>query len=223
MDQGPPARHVEVLRLGHRPGRDPRLSTHLALTARAFGAQLLHLEPPDPALARRVGETTARFGGGFQVVGQTSWRGMLRAWKGTSVHLTMYGEDLDDVLPKVLASPSPYLVVVGGPKVPKEVYELATFNVAVTHQPHSEVAALAITLDRLLGTPRLELRAGARLQVKPHPRGKAVVDLGGEGGPPSTDPKDEPDEGPEGDEGSEGEGDPPIADPPSAGPARRGR
>lgn len=223
MDQGPPARHVEVLRLGHRPGRDPRLSTHLALTARAFGAEVLHLEPPDPALARRVGATTARFGGGFQVIGEPSWRGMLRAWSGTSVHLTMYGEDLDDVLPKVLASPAPYLVVVGGPKVPKDVYELATFNVAVTHQPHSEVAALALTLDRLLGTPRLELRPGARLQVKPHPRGKAVVDLSAEGGRPYVDPEEDLDEGPEDDKGPEGEGDAPIVDPSADGQTRRDR
>ena len=29
---------IEVLRLSHRIGRDPRLSTHVILTARAFGA-----------------------------------------------------------------------------------------------------------------------------------------------------------------------------------------
>ncbi len=42
---------VSVLRLGHRAGRDPRLTTHVALAARAFGARRLYLEPPDPALA----------------------------------------------------------------------------------------------------------------------------------------------------------------------------
>ena len=29
---------VDVLRLGHRKGRDPRITTHLALVGRAFGA-----------------------------------------------------------------------------------------------------------------------------------------------------------------------------------------
>lgn len=171
-------RRVEVLRLGHRPGRDPRLTTHLALTARAFRARAIHLEPPDPDLARRVASATDRFGGAFRVHGVTAWRPFLQKWPGPKLHLTMYGEDLDDVLPRV-PSEGPVLVVVGGPKVPREVYELATFNLAVTHQPHSEVAALAITLDRLLGTPKVERREGARLEVRPHPRGKVVVDRRG--------------------------------------------
>ena len=43
-----PARpRVELLRVGHRPGRDPRLSTHVALVARAFGAERMYLHPPD--------------------------------------------------------------------------------------------------------------------------------------------------------------------------------
>lgn len=166
---------VDVLRLGHRPGRDPRLTTHLALTARAFGARAVHLEPPDPPLAARIASATARFGGQFHVDGVPRWRTFLKAWKGPTLHLTMYGEDLDDVKPR-LPREGNLLVIVGGPKVPAEVYEAATFNVAVTHQPHSEVAALAITLDRLLGTPRVETRSGAQLQVLPHPRGKRVRD-----------------------------------------------
>jgi tRNA (cytidine56-2'-O)-methyltransferase len=174
-----PGRRVEVLRLGHRPGRDPRLTTHLALTARAFRVPVLHLEPPDEELARRVASATARFGGNFRVEGIRAWRPFLKGWKGLSLHLTMYGEDLDEVLPR-LPPDLPVLVVVGGPKVPREVYELSTFNVAVTHQPHSEVAALAVTLDRLLGTPREERRAGAQITVLPHPRGKRVIDERGE-------------------------------------------
>lgn len=180
MGPAPPRRHVEVLRLGHRPGRDPRLTTHVALTSRAFGARAVHIEPPDPKLAERVRAATARFGGGFKVEGVRAWRPFLKAWPGTSVHLTMYGEDLDEVAPRILASPAPFLLVVGGPKVPKEVYDLSTFNVAVTHQPHSEVAALAVALDRLLGTPRQEAREGAQLRVLPHPRGKRVVDARGD-------------------------------------------
>ena len=41
-----------------------------------------------------------------------------------------------------------FLIAVGGPKVPGEVYKLADYNVAVTSQPHSEVAALAIAHPR---------------------------------------------------------------------------
>ncbi|MDE1819931.1 MAG: tRNA (cytidine(56)-2'-O)-methyltransferase [Euryarchaeota archaeon] len=176
MGEGDRRPRVEVLRLGHRPSRDPRLTTHLALTARAFGAGAIHVEPPDLSLAERVRSATERFGGEFRVEGVRAWRPFLKGWAGTTVHLTMYGEDLDEVAPRLKVAPGPFLVIVGGPKVPREVYELSTFNVAVTHQPHSEVAALALTLDRLLGTPREELRPRARLQVLPHPRGKKVVD-----------------------------------------------
>ncbi|NIS35916.1 MAG: tRNA (cytidine(56)-2'-O)-methyltransferase, partial [Actinobacteria bacterium] len=41
---------------------------------------------------------------------------------------------------------APLLVVVGAAKVSFDVYEAADWNVAVTNQPHSEVAALAVFL-----------------------------------------------------------------------------
>lgn len=167
---------VEVLRLHHRPGRDPRISTHLALTARAFGAAAIHFEPPDPALASRVEEVVGRFGGEFSVSGVKEWKQFVRSWEGTSLHLTMYGEDLDDVVPDIPRD-GPVLLIVGGPKVPPDIYDIATRNVAVTHQPHSEVAALAIALDRLLGTPKSVHLKGARMEVRPARKGKYVVEL----------------------------------------------
>ncbi len=171
-----PGLRVEVLRLGHRPGRDPRLTTHVLLTARAFGVEVVHLEPPDDALARRVVDLARRFGGSFRVRGERSGRKLIQDWPGSTLHLTMYGEDLDELRTRWTLE-GPVLVVVGGPKVSREVYERATYNVAVTHQPHSEVAALAILLDRLLGTPQVERRDGARIQVLPARRGKRVRDL----------------------------------------------
>jgi len=167
---------VEVLRLGHRPGRDPRLTTHLALTARAFGAEVFHVQPPDSSLQLGLESVVKRFGGSFKVVGVKEWKPFVRSWDGISIHLTMYGEDLDDVLPSI-PKDRPILVIAGGPKVPSEAYQLATRNIAVTHQPHSEVAALAVTLDRLLGTPKVETRPGAKIKVLPCERGKKVVNL----------------------------------------------
>ena len=35
------------------------------------------------------------------------------------------------------------MIVVGAEKVPREIYELADYNVAVGSQPHSEVSAWA--------------------------------------------------------------------------------
>lgn len=166
---------VEVLRIGHRPGRDPRLTTHLALTARALGASAFHLHPPDPDVARQIEDVNRRFGGAFRIEGVREWRSFMKSWPGTSVHLTMYGEDLDDILPRAKLTP-PVLLVTGGAKVPSELYQLAGYNVAVTHQPHSEVAALALTLDRLLGVPRGPAPEGAQIEILPSPRGKRVVE-----------------------------------------------
>lgn len=172
---------VEILRLGHRPGRDPRLSTHLALTARALGARALHLNPPDPALEERLAAVGRQFGGTFRVYGLRSWSKFLDDWPGTRIHLTMYGQDLEDIRATWVLR-EPVLLVVGGPKVPARVYHQVDYNVAVTHQPHSEVAAVALTLDRLLGLSGNTIWTGARLRVLPCERGKRVERVG-PGGP----------------------------------------
>ncbi|MCI4369001.1 MAG: tRNA (cytidine(56)-2'-O)-methyltransferase [Thermoplasmata archaeon] len=165
---------ISVLRIGHRPGRDPRLSTHVALAARALGAERLFLNPPDPSLERRVGEISKRWGGGFEVVGAPEWKAVLRSFPQAVAHLTMYGEPLDELEPK-LRGADPLLLVVGGAKVPSEIYRLSTWNLAVGHQPHSEVAALSIVLDRLLGTPGPGGWPGARQVIVPQRRGKKVI------------------------------------------------
>jgi tRNA (cytidine56-2'-O)-methyltransferase len=87
----------------------------------------------------------------------------------------MYGIHVDDAVAEIRASPRDKLVVVGGPKVPAEVFELADYNVAVGHQPHSEVAALAVFLDRLFqGSTLHALPEDAKLVIEPMRRGKRV-------------------------------------------------
>ncbi|MGI0053026.1 MAG: tRNA (cytidine(56)-2'-O)-methyltransferase [Thermoplasmata archaeon] len=169
---------VTVLRIGHRPGRDPRLTTHLALAARALGAERMLLHPPDPALAERLAALTRRWGGKFLVEGVADWRSAVRARPGEVVHLTMYGLPLDRLLPRLLARPR-LLVVVGGAKVPSELYGLADWNLAVGSQPHSEVAALAVLLDRLGGVPGPGAWPGATDVIVPRAHGKAVRGRGG--------------------------------------------
>ncbi len=165
---------VSVLRVGHRPGRDPRLTTHLALAARALGAERMLLHPPDPALAARVAAVGDGWGGRFEVVGTPDWRRAVRAFDGPVVHLTMYGLPLAAVRPR-LARAARILVVVGGAKVPADLYRLANYNVAVGHQPHSEVAALAVFLTQLLGIPGPAPWPGAKRAIVPRARGKRVI------------------------------------------------
>jgi tRNA (cytidine56-2'-O)-methyltransferase len=145
----------------------------VALTARAFGAERLYLHPPDADLAERVRAVSRTWGGSFAIEGVQDWKRTVRAFDGSVLHLTMYGEPLERRLPAIRRARS-LLIVVGGAKVPGQIYERATWNVAVGHQPHSEVAALAVVLTRLLGVPGPGAWPGSLREVVPMPRGKKV-------------------------------------------------
>jgi tRNA (cytidine56-2'-O)-methyltransferase len=167
---------ITVLRLGHRPARDKRVTTHVALSARVFGADAILVSTRDPELERTIRSVVRRFGGSFRIETGVPWRRVLREWKGPKVHLTMYGLPIDDVLPRIPRDD--LLVVVGAEKVPRDVYDLADFNVAVGNQPHSEVAALAVFLDRLQGGRPLHREPSAQIRIRPNPRGKSVDGAG---------------------------------------------
>jgi tRNA (cytidine56-2'-O)-methyltransferase len=172
---------IEVLRLGHRPARDKRITTHVCLTARALGARAVRIAEEDTEVVRSVAAVAKRFGGAFSVASGTGWRGPVKQWQeagGQVVHLTMYGTPLHEALPAIVKARQPVLVVVGAEKVPPEMYQLADHNVAVGSQPHSEVAALALLLDRLRGGAwEHDTFAGGELQVIPTARGKRVAAL----------------------------------------------
>ena len=167
---------IVVLRLGHRPARDQRVTTHVALTARALGADAVWVSTEDESLEKTVEGVVERFGGKFKIRTGVDWRKAIKAWKGEVVHLTMYGESLSKVVPKIKAKD--LMIIVGAEKVPREVYGLADRNISVGNQPHSEVAALAIFLDRYMGGKSLEKRLRGRLTIVPNPRGKTVIDRG---------------------------------------------
>jgi len=133
----------------------------------------MYLHPRDDALAQRVVAVTRRWGGTFEVVPVDDWKSVVRSFPGAVVHLTMYGLPFERTLPQ-LARHRELLLVVGGAKVPSELYRQSTYNVAVGHQPHSEVAAVAVMLERLLGVPKPVRPGGAPLRVVPTARGKRV-------------------------------------------------
>jgi len=165
---------IVVLRLGHRPMRDQRVTTHVALTARALGADEVWVSTPDPELERTIQSVVGRFGGKFKIKTGVDWRKAIKAWEGQVVHLTMYGESLSKALPTIKTKK--LMIVVGAEKVPREVYDLADRNISVGNQPHSEVAALAIFLDRHGDGKKLEKGQKGRLVIVPNPRGKTVID-----------------------------------------------
>jgi tRNA (cytidine56-2'-O)-methyltransferase len=170
---------VAVLRLGHRPGRDDRMTTHVGLTARALGADRVIFPADATDAVETAREVTDRFGGPFGVETTDTPAADIRGWAGSVVHLTMYGERVQDRVDDARAAhrEGPLLVVVGAEKVPFEVYEAADWNLAVTGQPHSEVAALAVFLDRLFEGRELDREwEEADRRVVPQATGKRVED-----------------------------------------------
>jgi len=174
-----------VLRWGHRPQRDTRLTTHVALTARALGAAGIILSDiEDKKIKETIGKITSNWGGPFFFEMGTDWRKAVKKWKaagGIVVHLTAYGENIEtsDVLRRIKALGKDVLVVVGSQKVPREFFseEVSDFNVAVGNQPHSECASLAVFLDRFWeGKTLAKSFENAKVEIIPRKRGKKIVE-----------------------------------------------
>ncbi|MEM0128254.1 MAG: HD domain-containing protein [Thermoplasmatales archaeon] len=158
-----------MMRIGHRPERDKRITTHVALVSRAFGADKIVVDKEDQKLMRTVNNVTEKFGGDFEIE-FGNYREKIREFKGLKVHLTMYGLPLEEVISKITKAKD-IMVIVGSEKVPREIYELADLNVAVRNQPHSEVSALAIFLEHL----KREKDLRGYLRIVPQERGKKVL------------------------------------------------
>lgn len=163
---------IWILRLGHRPSRDKRVTTHVALTARAMGARGIIVSTKDEELEAGIRDVVSRFGGDFEISTGVRWKEFLRDFDGQIVHLTMYGLHIDDALRRIESER--ICIVVGAEKVPAEVYQMADINLAVGNQPHSEVAALAIVMDRFTGGEGLRKDFNGRLRIIPTERGKRV-------------------------------------------------
>ncbi|OPX70402.1 MAG: tRNA (cytidine(56)-2'-O)-methyltransferase [Methanoregulaceae archaeon PtaB.Bin108] len=171
---------VFVLRLGHRPERDQRVTTHVGLTARALGARGMYLASRDSGVVSSIQDVVTRWGGDFLIQDEVSWKRCIREWKksgGIVVHLTMYGERLP-LHEETLRETERMLVVVGAEKVPGEIYGLADYNIAVTGQPHSEISSLAVFLDRLFAGRELDSDfPGAKIRIIPSSSGKITEEL----------------------------------------------
>ena len=174
---------IVVLRWGHRVHRDVRLTTHVALTARALGASgFILADTIDSHIEETVAKITKAWGGGFHFEMGTSWKKAVREWKakgGVTVHLTAYGENIQTsgVIDRIKAQNKEVMLLVGSQKVPGEFYsdEISDFNVAVGNQPHSECAALAVFLDRYFEGQELDKQfKKAKISIVPKARGKEI-------------------------------------------------
>lgn len=165
---------IAVLRIGHRIDRDKRVTTHVALVARAFGADIIYITTKDEKIKKNIQSVCQRFGGNFQVQTGVDHKKIIKSWKGSIVHLTMYGEELEKAI-NHLDTNRDLLIIVGAEKVPPYFYEIADINVSVGNQPHSEVAALAVFLDRFTKAAWQKKEFDGNIQIIPCVKGKKVL------------------------------------------------
>ncbi|MEM1507181.1 MAG: tRNA (cytidine(56)-2'-O)-methyltransferase [Candidatus Bathyarchaeia archaeon] len=173
---------VFVFRLGHRVERDKRVTTHVFLVARAFGAHgAFYSGQKDEKVEESIRRVVKTWGGSFSIEYVENWVEKVKGWRkngGEIIHLTMYGLPLDEVISKIRGSGKDKLVIVGGEKVPRLVYEVADWNVSITSQPHSEVGALSVFLHELYmgGELRREFE-NAKIKIIPQAKGKKIIRL----------------------------------------------
>jgi len=170
---------VCVLRLGHRRVRDQRITSHCALVARAFGAKgLTYSGEKDENLEKSLKKVVEKWGGPFEINYEKNWKKIIKKRKGKIVHLTMYGLPLQNIMNEIKTCKEDLLVLIGSQHIPGEVYYLSDWNVAVTNQPHSEVAALAMFLDRMFnGNELTEKFRNTKIKIVPQEKGKKLIYL----------------------------------------------
>jgi tRNA (cytidine56-2'-O)-methyltransferase len=168
---------IEVVRIGQRLVRDDRVTTHVALVSRAFGAEKIYMTEVNPEIKDTLEKINKTWGGNFMVEFIDKWKTIIKKKKEEGfkiVHLSMYGESINDIQEN-LRKEKNHLIVVGAEKVPREIYELADYNIGVGSQPHSEISALAILLDRIQNGKQFEKEfSDAKRKIIPTKNGKNV-------------------------------------------------
>jgi tRNA (cytidine56-2'-O)-methyltransferase len=169
---------IEVLRIGTRLVRDDRVTTHVTLVSRAFGASKIYMYDANPEIKETISKVNKMWGSDFKVEIIENWKDVVKLKKKESfkiVHLTMYGENINTVQDEIRKEEK-ILIIVGAEKVPREAYDMADYNVAIGNQPHSEISALAILLDRILQGQYLEKKySDGDREIIPTKKGKNVI------------------------------------------------
>ena len=172
---------IEVFRLNHRIGRDPRISTHFFLTARAFGASNGYYSGErDKSLEESINKIVNKFGGNFKIEFIENDIKFIENKKKNNfkiVHLTMYGKPVQERI-KAIKKSKNILTVAGGEKVEPVFYNISDYNIAITNQPHSEVAALCNFLDFYFDRKELYKEfENPKVKIIGKDKGKDVIEL----------------------------------------------
>ena len=169
---------IIVFRYGHRLIRDERVTTHCCLVARAFGCTKIIIHGnEDNVLSDTITQMNRQFGGNFKVEFVESWKKELQTLKKqgfTLAHLTMYGQEVHAAAQE-LKKMKKIVLIAGSQKVPMEIYRLSDYNISVTNQPHSEIAALAVCLDQLSDLKNPPQFQNAKIRITPSNHEKKVT------------------------------------------------
>jgi len=173
---------IVILRLFHRKSRDKRVTTHCMLVGRAFGCNGMYYSgEEDLQLHYTLDKVSKNWGGNFFLQYVSDPKELVTMWKkknGKVVHLTMYGINIikvEEILKKLYLRKD-LMIIIGGSKVPLDFYKIADLNIAIGHQPHSEIAALALFLDRIYSGKELELEfSGAKFKIVEQSHSKKVT------------------------------------------------
>ena len=132
----------------------------------------------NPDIEKTISDINKTWGGDFKIEIISEWKKIIRERKNMGVkiiHLTMYGQNINNIETKI-RNEDKILIVVGAEKVPREIYELADYNVAVGSQPHSEVSALGVLLDRIQQGKQFEFKfENPERVIIPQEQGKEVM------------------------------------------------
>lgn len=168
---------IIVLRLGHRIPRDERISTHVGLVSRAFGAnELYYTGQKDSGFEESIRKTSEEWGGAFKIEYIKNGIKLANELKEKGfaiIHLTMYGKNIFENIEKIRMEKN-LLVIVGGAHVEGEYFQMAEYNIGIGNQPHSEISALGIFLHEYFKGEELSKKFEGKKRVIPSERKKRM-------------------------------------------------
>ena len=72
---------IEVVRIGQRLVRDDRVTTHVALVSRGFGAERIYMTEINPEIKDTIGKINNTWGGNFEIEFIEKWKPVVKKKK----------------------------------------------------------------------------------------------------------------------------------------------
>lgn len=146
----------------------------ICLTARAFGASSVVLTSSsheiNSKLKRFCNSVANKWGGNFSVQFISNWKSYISSKTNyKTVYLTRYGISIQKQQYSIRSYKN-VLLIISTDKERPELNKISDFNISITAQPHSSIAAMAIFLNMYYAGRELSLNfSKAQYKVVPSP------------------------------------------------------